>query len=66
MDPESEKGRKQIHVAYKGLGQLQQFNGRTNPNFQVTLEQNPFPKPDSYIDRRTQRAEQMLNKNAEK
>jgi len=62
MDPESPEGHKQIHIAYKGLGQLQQFNSRSNPNFSVTLEQNPFPKPDGYVDRRTESANQMLNK----
>lgn len=62
MDPESPEGKKQIHIAYKGLGQLQQFNSRNNPNFSVTLEQNPFPKPDGYVDRRTESANQMLNK----
>lgn len=62
MDPESPEGIKQIHIAYKGLGQLQQFNSRSNPNFSVTLEQNPFPKPDGYVDRRTESANQMLKK----
>lgn len=66
MDPESEAGKKQIHIAYKGLGQLQQFDGRNNPNFQVTLEQNPFPKPDGYVDRRTKAAEEMLENNEDK
>ena len=62
MDPDSPEGIKQIHIAYKGLGQLQQFNSRNNPNFSVTLEQNPFPKPDGYVDRRTESANRMLEK----
>ena len=62
MDPESPEGNKQIHIAYKGLGQLEQFNSRNNPNFSVTLDQNPFPKPDGYVDRRTESANHMLNK----
>ncbi|CAJ1915052.1 unnamed protein product [Cylindrotheca closterium] len=62
MDPDSPEGIKQIHIAYKGLGQLQQFNSRNNPNFSVTLEQNPFPKPDGYKDRRTESANRMLEK----
>ena len=63
IDPNSEEAKKQIHIAYKGLGQLHQFDGRGSPNFQVTLEQNPFPKPDGYVDKRRQRAEEMLDKN---
>jgi hypothetical protein len=63
MDPNSPDGQKQIHVAIKGLGQLHQFDSRSNPNFEISLEQNPFPKPDSFVDRRIESAEQMLKKN---
>lgn len=52
--------RKQIHVAFKGLDQLHQFDGRRQANFSVQLEQNPFPKPDNYEDKRTKRAEKMI------
>lgn len=62
----SEERRKQVHVAYKGLEQLHQFDGRSMPNFTVQLEQNPFPKPDHYEDRRTQRVEQMLDEEENK
>jgi hypothetical protein len=62
LDPESEKAKKQVHIAYKGLEQLHQFDGRSSANFSVTLEQNPFPKPDNYVDERTKRAEEMLKK----
>ena len=61
LDPSSEKAKKQIHIAYQGLGQLHQFDGRGQTSFQVTLEQNPFPKPDNYIDKRTKRAEEILD-----
>ena len=61
LDPNSEKARTQIHVAYKGLGQLHQFDDRGAANFSVTLEQNPFPKPDNYVDKRTKRAEEILD-----
>jgi hypothetical protein len=66
MDPNSPEGEKQIHVAIKGLEQLHQFDSRSNPNFAVNLEQNPFPKPDSYVDRRMESAEEMLKKNEDK
>lgn len=52
MDPEDSKTKQQIHVAYKGLGQLQMYDAMSlskgnpnNPNWEVTLEQNPMPKP---------------------
>ena len=48
LDPNSEKYQKQVHIAFKGLDQLQQFDGRRQTNFSVTLEQNPFPKPENY------------------
>ena len=60
LDPGSDKSRKQIHVAFKGLEQLHQFDGRSSPTFSVQLEQNPFPKPDDYEDKRTKRAQEML------
>jgi hypothetical protein len=66
MDPNSPAGNKQIHIAYKGLGQLHQFDSRSNPNFEISLEQNPFPKPDEYVDRRTESAEEMLRQNEDK
>jgi hypothetical protein len=66
LEPGSEFTRKQIHVAYKGLEQLHQFDGRSNPIFTVQLEQNPFPKPDNYEDKRTQRVEQMLEEHENK
>lgn len=60
MNPDAPETLKQIHIAYKGLGQLHQFDGRQNPNFSVQLEQNPFPKPDNYEDKRTKRAEELI------
>eukprot|EP00980_Cylindrotheca_fusiformis_P018787 scaffold6265_cov193-Cylindrotheca_fusiformis.AAC.7 len=66
LDPDSPEGKKQIHIAYKGLSQLHQFDARSNPNFAVNLEQNPFPKPDGYVDRRTESAERMLERNQDK
>jgi len=55
-----EKRDKQIAVAYKGLQQLRQFDeqvmtggkGGQSPNWNVTLEQNPMPKPPDYDERR--------------
>ena len=60
LEPGTDQTRKQIHVGFKGLEQLHQFDGRKMPNFSVQLEQNPFPKPDHYEDERTKRAEQMI------
>lgn len=60
LEPGSDKTRKQIHVAFKGLEQLHQFDGRNSPSFSVQLEQNPFPKPDDYEDKRTKRAQEMM------
>lgn len=62
LDPDAPETLKQIHIAYKGLGQLHQFDGRQNANFSIQLEQNPFPKPDNYKDKRTTRAEEMIEK----
>ena len=60
LEVDSIKARTQIHVAFKGLDQLHQFDGRRQANFSVQLEQNPFPKPDNYVDKRTKRAEKMI------
>ena len=50
-----------IQVAYKGLTQLKQFDEVTmtggnigSPNWSVTLEQNPMPKPADYDERKKQ------------
>ena len=48
LDPLSDKATKQRHLALQGLEQLRQFDNRSSSNFVVTLEQNPFPKPDNY------------------
>ena len=49
----------QITLAYKGLGQLRQFDEMTmtggqrgSPNWNVQLEQNPMPKPADYEERK--------------
>jgi Complex 1 protein (LYR family) len=49
----------QITLATKGLEQLRQYSepvlsgGKANsPNWSVTLEQNPMPKPDDYDERK--------------
>jgi LYR motif-containing protein 4 len=58
---DDDKIKQQINVAYKGLNQLHLYdNHRTTTSFAVQLEQNPFPKPDDYVDKRTERVEQML------
>ncbi len=51
MDKNDPKTQKQISVAYKGLQQLRMYDehtmgggNRNNPNWSVTLEQNPMPK----------------------
>jgi Complex 1 protein (LYR family) len=55
------KIQQQIIVAYKGLSQLHLYdNHRTSTSFSVQLEQNPFPKPNDYVDKRTHRVEEML------
>lgn len=56
--------KQQIHVAYKGLSQLRQFDNRSSASFSVSLEQNPFPKPDNYVDKRTKRVDKVLEENA--
>lgn len=52
LDPNDEKTKTNIGLAYKGLGQLQQYDAMRlskgnpeSPNWEVTLEQNPMPKP---------------------
>ena len=66
LDPKSEKTAKEISVALKGLQQLHQFDNRMgSSNFSVQLEQNPFPKPDNYKDKRTERVEQVLEAEGE-
>jgi len=52
LDPEDPATHKQIHVAHKGLSQLQMYDAMKlssgdpeSPNWSVTLEQNPMPKP---------------------
>ena len=66
LDPESEKAKQQVHIAFKGLGQLHQFDNRSSPSFAVNLEQNPFPKPDNYMDKKTERVERILKDNQER
>ena len=57
---QNEKIQERITVAYKGLSQLRQFDVKTmtsgnigSPNWSVTLEQNPMPKPDNYDEKAT-------------
>lgn len=57
-----EKLNKELAVAYKGLSQLRQFDTDVmtggqpdSPNWTVTLEQNPMPKPADYDERRKKR-----------
>jgi len=50
LDPNDSETKKKIQVAYKGLQQLGMYSqhslgGMQNPNWSVTLEQNPMPKP---------------------
>lgn len=60
---DSQKIQHQVAVAYKGLSQLRQYDERSmviasadgdasniesSPNWTVTLEQNPIPKPADY------------------
>lgn len=56
-----EKIRREIAVAYKGLSQLRQFDEMTmtggaagSPSWNVTLEQNPMPKPEDYDEKKKQ------------
>lgn len=66
LDPESDKARQQVQIAYRGLGQLRQFDNRTEASFAIQLEQNPFPKPSNYVDRTAERVEQMWKESEEK
>jgi hypothetical protein len=67
-EQQAEKVRRQIHLAYQGLTQLRQFDehimtgGRPgSPNWEVTLEQNPMPKPDDYDEKKKlQRQQQQM------
>ena len=59
---DSDKIRTQIGVAYKGLEQLRQFDimnmtggNPDSPNWDVHMEENPFPKPADYDDRKKNR-----------
>ena len=52
MNPNDQKTHQQISVAYKGLSQLRMYDAMVlskgnpeSPNWEVTLEQNPMPKP---------------------
>jgi hypothetical protein len=62
LEPQ-EKRDKQIAVAYKGLEQLRQFDeyvmssgkGPSSPSWEVTLEQNPMPKPADYDERKAKK-----------
>mmetsp|Transcript_20464 Transcript_20464/g.38749 ORF Transcript_20464/g.38749 Transcript_20464/m.38749 type:complete len:98 (-) Transcript_20464:209-502(-) len=52
LSPDDPKTKQKIHVAYKGLEQLRMYDAiklskgnPENPNWEVTLEQNPMPKP---------------------
>lgn len=63
---QAEKVRRQIHLAYQGLTQLRQFDEHTmtggrpgSPNWEVTLEQNPMPKPADYDEKKKLRQQQM-------
>ena len=55
LDPSDDKTLRKVDLAYKGLGQLRQFDeqimtgGRQgDPNWNVSLEQNPMPAPADY------------------
>ena len=61
----AEKAKQQVHVAYKGLSQLHQFDNRNAATFSVSLEQNPFPKPDNYSDKRTKAVDKVLEQSQE-
>ena len=52
LNPDDSRTQQQIQVAFKGLSQLQMYDpirlsrgNPENPNWEVTLEQNPMPKP---------------------
>ena len=59
LEPGNKDLDKHIAVAYKGLSQLRQFDEQTmtggkvhSPNWSVTLEQNPMPKPEDYDEKK--------------
>jgi len=59
LQPDNPKLDKELAIAYKGLQQLRQFDEYTmtggnigSPNWTVTLEQNPMPKPADYDERK--------------
>lgn len=59
LEAGSSKLDKQVAIAYKGLQQLRQFDEqlmtggqKQSPNWTVTLEQNPMPKPADYEERK--------------
>lgn len=51
LDPDDTATKKKMQVAYKGLEQLRMYDNHSlnpnSPNWDVTLEQNPMPKPPS-------------------
>jgi LYR motif-containing protein 4 len=58
---------RQIQLAFQGLTQLRQFDERVmtggkvgSPNWDVSLEQNPMPKPADYDERRAAAAARKL------
>jgi len=53
-------------MVFQGLSQLHQFDNRGASSFSVNLEQNPFPKPDNYVDKRTKAVDKVLEDNKEK
>lgn len=55
LDPSDEATQRKVSIAIKGLSQLKQFDvgvmtggKQTDPNWNVSLEQNPMPVPDEY------------------
>ena len=66
LDPNSDKAKQQVSIAYRGLSQLHQFDNRSSSSFAVNLEQNPFPKPNNYVDTTSERVEQIWKDNEEK
>ena len=52
MKQEKGETKKKVEIAFKGLEQLRMYDevslgggNKQNPNWEVTLEQNPMPKP---------------------
>jgi hypothetical protein len=59
LDPEAPDTERKITLAYKGLEQLRMYDehvlsgGRAgSPNWSVTLDQNPMPKPPDFDERK--------------